>query len=613
MCKLCRAVVPNRTKLKKHAIDRHFKQEIISQLSNAKPFKCRETDCQFVGETFQALFRHFGSKHNAIEQFMPQVEYSKVPCSSDATAMLENGTSSSSPPLTQPEVLPSSHDAATSLEENVPREESRLDAHSNSNTYKTEGEHSSTEAQIASASSEAPPAVSVNDATTVNNKETDRSEPMEVTVKKERPAGDQPAETRSEEPRMPKPKNMAEFKKQVREILRTNDGRHAEALDERTIQCVCGKVIRVCASYYWRFLIQKPSIKNGQVVQKGHWFNCPVVAQRGSPIRPYVVTQEELDASVESGNDKDEDGRKRRLQRSLDGEPAAKRSKEEEFSMERHIRELMSKRVSGDTFLQDGPCFQMGFDLPMCHMCRYTSVEDRRELLMKGNFDDEDCDISCCFYAFRKLKLTSGGVLTVAGYLDPHKDPTAKDMVLWKTNADNPPDIPVDKVKYMLGLIGDQFCDMVMQERKCLLLHLSENKSIAWKPAVKGVRDMCDVCKTTIFNYHWTCGRCGIFFCLDCYQYRRTGLVKDEDKRINFYDDEDEVDEFGWPMCNNSQPHQMERLLMAQILPGDALVEMAKKLHQLRIKWNLTQFCHKQDETRTLFLNDESFQLTKVS
>ena len=29
---------------------------------------------------------------------------------------------------------------------------------------------------------------------------------------------------------------------------------------------------------------------------------------------------------------------------------------------------------------------------------------------------------------------------------------------------------------------------------------------------------MCDICKTTIFNYHWICSTCGLFVCLDCYQ-----------------------------------------------------------------------------------------------
>ncbi len=80
----------------------------------------------------------------------------------------------------------------------------------------------------------------------------------------------------------------------------------------------------------------------------------------------------------------------------------------------------------------------------------------------------------------------------------------------------------MDKAKFILGLIGDQFCDMVTAETKCKLWHneVAIDKNVVWQPAVKGVRDMCDVCKTTVFNYHWICGRCGVFVCLDCYQVK---------------------------------------------------------------------------------------------
>jgi len=39
---------------------------------------------------------------------------------------------------------------------------------------------------------------------------------------------------------------------------------------------------------------------------------------------------------------------------------------------------------------------------------------------------------------------------------------------------------------------------------------------------MKGVRELCDVCKTTLFNMHWFCKRCGFVACIDCY---RVGLI----------------------------------------------------------------------------------------
>ena len=51
-------------------------------------------------------------------------------------------------------------------------------------------------------------------------------------------------------------------------------------------------------------------------------------------------------------------------------------------------------------------------------------------------------------------------------------------------------------------------------------LSLTSLVKVAYKRAVQGVREMCDVCATTIFNMHWVCHRCGFGVCLDCYNLR---------------------------------------------------------------------------------------------
>ena len=187
----------------------------------------------------------------------------------------------------------------------------------------------------------------------------------------------------------------------------------------------------------------------------------------------------------------------------------------------------MQSRVANETFLQDGPCFEMGFEVPMCRMCRLVPYDERREMLFKG-VDEDSCDISCCFYGFRKLRATKMGQMQVKGYLSPVFDPTDKETELWMTGAASQKDLTPEKARYILGLIGDLFCDMVRQEYKCLRLNAADSRmgNVVWKPAVKGVREMCDTCKTTLFNFHWMCGQCGMFICIDCYQFRRACLVK---------------------------------------------------------------------------------------
>ena len=204
-----------------------------------------------------------------------------------------------------------------------------------------------------------------------------------------------------------KPRNFVEFSRQVEENLRTEDGKFATAVDERSIRCVCGKVVRTCGKYYWKYLVQRPTIKNGQVIQKGHWFTCSAVAEFKSSIPQWAVSQEDIDASKNVDcstvrrngnveNNLDEcDGEKRRGVRKRvpvdkdSDQPALKKCREnddesdddsdddddgdeEEDEIDPEIGETQAKyrvkkwvsdklnlRVPGEIFLQDGPCFQV--------------------------------------------------------------------------------------------------------------------------------------------------------------------------------------------------------------------------------------------------------------
>ena len=654
LCKICSTAMPTRSKLKRHAVDRHFKEDIAKELSNKRPFRCPLRTCKFEAEAFGPLLRHYGPSH-AVEKFMSLVECTDVISEGSGgggvSKKVENGTKEGDDPLalndedftkesgdegevdaeeSENEVGVEGEDGDDENGENGDdEEEEEEDDEEDSNIGDSEedgddeGEVEDEEEEEGlpegpedgeeSVRTESRTEDAVGDGMEVDEDGDEEVEPVEaedVIVQKRGP-GRPPKRLKDA------PKNLKEFKREVHENLRTLDGAHAVAVDERNVKCVCGKIVRLCNVFYWRYLIQKPVVKNGAVVQMGHWFKCPTVLEKGSAIQPPSLTQEEIEASKAAGSsgkrslsssrvNSDDDSEsesapvKRRSRRVIQrteaaaeaaeaaataaaaaaaaaDEPAAKRLKaESEFNMERHIRELMASRVPNETFLQDGPCFEMGFEVPMCRMCRIVPYDERREMLFKG-VDEDSCDISCCFYGFRKLRATKAGQMQVKGYLSPKFDPTDKEMELWMTGGASEPHVPPEKARYILSLIGDQFCDMVRHEYKCLTpgLNLSENRNVVWKPAVKGVREMCDVCKTTLFNFHWMCGQCGTFICLDCYQFRRTGMVKDySDRRWG----EEATDEYGWPMCNTGKEHLMEKLLMAQIIPKNALLDLAKKL-----------------------------------
>ncbi len=40
-----------------------------------------------------------------------------------------------------------------------------------------------------------------------------------------------------------------------------------------------------------------------------------------------------------------------------------------------------------------------------------------------------------------------------------------------------------------------------------------------WKRPVSGIRELCDTCDTSLFNFHWVCQSCGFCICPACYDH----------------------------------------------------------------------------------------------
>lgn len=110
---------------------------------------------------------------------------------------------------------------------------------------------------------------------------------------------------------------------------------------------------------------------------------------------------------------------------------------------------------------------------------------------------------------------------------------------------------------------------------------------MAWKRVVQGVREMCDVCETSLFNYHWVCSKCGFVVCIDCYKARKYG----ENKVWNNELDNGETDEYSWLFCTNRSAHVQERLMLTQIIAGDTLKILARRIHHARALWKIPQNC----------------------
>uniref|UniRef100_A0A673JTA5 Lysine-specific demethylase n=1 Tax=Sinocyclocheilus rhinocerous TaxID=307959 RepID=A0A673JTA5_9TELE len=226
-------------------------------------------------------------------------------------------------------------------------------------------------------------------------------------------------------------------------------------------------------------------------------------------------------------------------------------------------------KQSGESFLQDGSCINVAPHLHKCRECRLERYRKSRE-----DEDDDDPNVSCRFFHFRRLAFTKKGVLRVEGFLSPQQSDSMA-MGLWLPSLTVHEGLDLDTSKYILANVGDQFCQLVMSEKEAMMM-VEPHQKVAWKRAVRGVREMCDVCETTLFNIHWVCRKCGFGVCLDCYRLRKNSP-------------EEEV--FSWLKCAKGQPHEPQNLMPTQIIPGTALYSIGDMVHAARGKWGIKANC----------------------
>lgn len=224
-----------------------------------------------------------------------------------------------------------------------------------------------------------------------------------------------------------------------------------------------------------------------------------------------------------------------------------------------------TKNTSRETFLQSDNCFNTSRSIKHCYEC----------------VDDPDTNkYSCRFFEFRKLE-RENKKHKVVGFLDPHIDPTAEDLALW-TLADKSLEVDQQTTDYILTYIASDFCEMVDAE-----IEVSKNsKPPAWKRSVLQVREMCDVCDTSVFNFHWTCKYCGLCVCIDCSKERKADIIRFKRKTKA---EKEERDKFFWIRCPHKSNH--EKMMLTQMATGSSLVNLNQNLHKICEKRNITQRC----------------------
>ena len=255
-------------------------------------------------------------------------------------------------------------------------------------------------------------------------------------------------------------------------------------------------------------------------------------------------------------------------------EPKTKKLKAEEVKTESDpfAKPPVSQlKKTGDSFLQDASCFEVAPKLNKCRECRGSLAQRQKQTM---------ANIFCRFYAFRRLRYTKNGQLAVAGFCDPKQDAQIEDLKLWLPSQDlSPKNMDKKNARLILANLTSQFYSIYKQEQEAELY--AEDLTPAWKRVVQGVREMCDVCEATLFNKHWACGKCGFVVCIDCYRARVNGQGATPSGADTDTSATKDKDDFAWLLCNNNKSHQLDTLMLTQIIAGDALDEVNNKLRVL--------------------------------
>lgn len=231
-------------------------------------------------------------------------------------------------------------------------------------------------------------------------------------------------------------------------------------------------------------------------------------------------------------------------------------------------RKVKKLKQTGESFLQDDSCAEIGPNLQKCRECRIIRSK-------KGE-EPAHSPVFCRFYYFRRLSYSKNGVIRMDGFSSPDQfDEEA--LSLWAPGAMEEGHLDQTTAKYILSFIGDKFCQMVLTENTAAGW-VKKDAKLAWKRAVRGVREMCDACETTLFNVHWVCQKCGFVVCLDCYKAKEKRSSRDKEL-------------YGWLKCVKGQPHDHKHLMPTQIIPGAVLTELVLSMHSLREKHNIRSHC----------------------
>lgn len=221
------------------------------------------------------------------------------------------------------------------------------------------------------------------------------------------------------------------------------------------------------------------------------------------------------------------------------------------------IEELKKK----DSFFQPGVCFRIAPRLDLCKECRKVSKRGKKPSMQ----------VDCRFFQFRKLRYVEDE-LEVFGFLDPFVDPVEVDERIWMPSAAHRfRSLTGKNARFILTHVGMDLCSLIERE-KYYYKKFKTEQPIIWKRLIDGVLEICDLCATTLFNYHFICTRCGLSLCMDCVNESKEGV-------------------FDISCSRKDCKHSLSDLSLTQIIVGDCMEKLQATLHDSCFNWEINHSC----------------------
>lgn len=217
---------------------------------------------------------------------------------------------------------------------------------------------------------------------------------------------------------------------------------------------------------------------------------------------------------------------------------------------------FIQSKSCNDTIKENG-----SLDLNRCLDCTYDKKNSNTQ--------------TCRFFQYRSLILKDGNV-SVYGFAEEMKA-TFDDHKIWLPTSE-PKDLDELSARHLITFVGQQFCKIFKEEGMA-----EQVIAVTWKKPVKGIRELCDICETTIFNTHYVCPKCGLAVCIDCYSSRRKQTWGQTGRKNR--------DEFGWLLCSDKEAHDITTFHLARYITSSLFASVNNAYHSYRNSNGIIGLC----------------------